>query len=104
MCAWLVGNGFADAPLHFSRFFPTYKLAQLPPTNESALILAKMIAEKSGMKYVYLGNIPGLHAENTCCPACNKVVVERTGFVMKRNFIYKGLCGFCSEPIAGVWE
>ena len=104
MCVWLVENGFADTSLHFSRFFPTYKLAQLPPTNESALILAKMIAEKSGMKYVYLGNIPGLHAENTSCPVCKNVVVERTGYVVKRNFVHKGLCGFCGEPIAGVWE
>ena len=104
MCDWLAGNGFVDTPLHFSRFFPTYKLNQLTPTDESALILAKEIAEKSGLKYVYIGNIPGLHGENTCCPACKRILVERSGYVVRKNLIRNGLCGFCKEPIAGVWE
>jgi pyruvate formate lyase activating enzyme len=104
MCDWLVENGLTETPLHFSRFFPTYKLDQLRPTAESALILAKEIAEKSGMKYVYIGNIPGLHGENTFCPACKRMVVERIGYDVKQNYIQNGLCGFCNEPIAGVWE
>lgn len=104
MCDWLIENGFSETPLHFSRFFPAYKLAQLPPTNESALIGAKEIAEKAGMKYVYLGNIPGLHGENTYCPACKRLVVERNGYVVTRNLIHNASCPFCNEPIAGVWE
>ena len=103
MCDWLVENGFADTPLHFSRFFPTYRLPQLPPTAEAALMLAKEIAENSGINYVYIGNISGLHGENTHCPACKKMLIERMGFVVKKNFINNGLCTFCGEPIAGVW-
>lgn len=104
MCDWLVQNGFADTPLHFSRFFPTYKLSQLQPTEEAMLILAKTIAEKTGMKYVYIGNIPGLHGENTYCPHCNRMVTERSGYVVKQNFIHNGCCDFCKKPVAGVWK
>ncbi|MBQ3699334.1 MAG: AmmeMemoRadiSam system radical SAM enzyme [Prevotella sp.] len=57
MCQWIVGNGFADNPLHFSRFFPRYKLQDAPPTPVSTLQEAKRIAEEESIKYVYLGNI-----------------------------------------------
>lgn len=103
MCDWLVGNGFEDTPLHFSRFFPGYKLSQLPPTPEDVLIRAKETAQKAGIKYVYIGNIPGLQGENTYCPACKQLVVERAGYVVKQNFIAAGKCRFCGEDIAGVW-
>ena len=104
MCEWLVENGFADTPLHFSRFFPTYRLKDLPPTSEATLIHAKAIAEKTGMKFIYVGNIPGLHDENTVCPACRQLLVERESYQVKSNYIHHGQCVFCGEPIPGVWE
>lgn len=104
MCDWLAGNGFADTPLHFSRFFPAFKLEHLPPASESILIQAKEIAEKAGMKYVYVGNRPDLHEENTYCPNCRQLLVERSGYVVKKNLIHNGLCDFCGTPIAGVWK
>ena len=57
MCHWLVGNGLADAPLHFSRFFPRYKLQDIPPTPLQTLRAAKQVAEEEGVKHVYLGNV-----------------------------------------------
>jgi pyruvate formate lyase activating enzyme len=104
MCDWLVENGFEDTPLHFSRFFPTYKLSQLPPTAENGLINAKEIAEKKGMKYVYIGNIPSLNGENTYCPTCKQMLAERNGYVVIRNLIHDGLCSLCGEHVAGVWQ
>lgn len=104
MCNWLIGNGFSDTPLHFSRFFPAYKLANMPPTQESILIEAKNIAEKAGIKYVYVGNIPSLHDENTYCSHCKRMIIERNGFTVERNHVQEGKCEFCKEPIAGVWE
>ena len=104
MCEWLVGNGFASTPLHFSRFFPIYKLQDLLPTDKSVLILAKEIALTSGMKYVYIGNLPGLHEENTYCPSCKQLLVERVGFVVSKNLIHKGKCSFCNEVIDGIWD
>ncbi len=104
MCDWLVANNFADTPLHFSRFFPTYKLEHLPPTSESILIQAKEIAVKAGLKYVYIGNTPSLHGENTYCPNCKRMVVERIGYSVTKNYIQDGKCGFCGVSVAGKWE
>ena len=57
MCRWIADNGLADNPLHFSRFFPRYKLQHIPPTPVSTLQEAKGIAEREGINYVYLGNV-----------------------------------------------
>ena len=57
MCRWIVDNGLADNPLHFSRFFPRYKLQDIPPTPIQTLTTAKQIAEEEGIKHVYLGNV-----------------------------------------------
>lgn len=114
MCEWLAENNFRDTPLHFSRFFPTYKLSQLLPTPESSLVKAREIAEKAGIKYVYIGNIPDLHGENTSCPVCGHRLVDREGYLVKQNDIKinpedknpfrKGLCRYCGEVISGVWS
>ncbi|MFT3753816.1 MAG: AmmeMemoRadiSam system radical SAM enzyme [Paludibacter sp.] len=104
MCDWLVDNGFASTPLHFSRFFPTYKLQNTQPTDKNILILAKEIALNCGMEYVYIGNLPGLHEENTYCPSCKQLLVERTGYALSENNIVKGKCRFCDESIDGVWK
>ena len=104
MCDWLVVNGFADTPLHFSQFYPTYKLSHLQPTDSSILLRAKEIAEASGLNYVYIGNQPDLFGENTHCPQCKHLLVERIGYRVNKNLIFNGKCAFCGEPIAGIWE
>jgi len=104
MCAWLVKNGFVENPLHFSRFFPLYKLTSLPYTPESTLEKAQSIALKAGIKYVYIGNVPGTPAENTYCPSCKKNVIERRGFAILTNNLKAGNCKFCGTKIAGVWS
>ena len=103
MCEWLVSNGFADYPLHFSRFFPLYKLTSIPYTPLSTLEQAYTIARKAGINYVYIGNVPGTDYENTICPRCKKTVVVRRGFTVTSNQIKNGNCGFCSTRINGVW-
>ena len=57
MCRWLVDNGLADQPLHFSRFFPRYRMLDLSPTPLQTLRTARQIALDEGLKYVYLGNV-----------------------------------------------
>jgi pyruvate formate lyase activating enzyme len=103
MCEWLVKNGFSDNPLHFLRFFPLYKLTSLPYTPQPVLERAREIAMKAGMKYVYIGNVPGTDYENTYCPGCKKAVVERRGFTILANNIRNSTCKFCGTKIAGVW-
>ena len=57
MCRWLVDNDLAKAPLHFSRFFPRYRMQHLPPTPLQTLKAAKQVAEEEGIVHVYLGNV-----------------------------------------------
>jgi len=103
MCNWLLQNGFETTPLHFSRFIPTYKLSQLPPTPVNTLKSAREIALKEGLKYVYIGNVPGLEMENTLCPRCHAIIIERQGFRVVQNYVVGGKCVFCGEKIDGVW-
>jgi pyruvate formate lyase activating enzyme len=104
MCEWLVENGLRDRPLHFSRFNPLYKLYQLPMTPVSILEQAREIAVKAGIRYAYIGNVPGHWAEHTYCHKCGKMIIERRGFQILSNHLENGKCKFCSEPIPGVWS
>ncbi len=103
MCDWLFENGFAGYPLHFSRFHPQYKLSQLPPTPKSTLEKARKIAHDSGLKFVYIGNVPGTDAENTYCPDCGKLLIERKGFYIAKNVVNNGVCPECGCHIPGRW-
>jgi pyruvate formate lyase activating enzyme len=104
MCEWLYESGLQDCPLHFSRFFPTYKLKTTPPTPVETLNKAREIALKAGIKYVYIGNVPGTNFDNTFCPACKNIIVLRHGYSIEENKIVNGKCGFCGQEIAGVWS
>ncbi|MFH1126051.1 MAG: AmmeMemoRadiSam system radical SAM enzyme [Candidatus Altiarchaeota archaeon] len=103
MCQWLVDNIGVDHPLHFLRFQPQYKLTQLPPTPVDTLENARKIALDSGLKYVYIGNIPNHEAENTYCPTDGRLLIERKGFSVTQNNIQDGACKYCGEKIPGVW-
>ena len=104
MCEWFAENGLSHYPLHFSRFSPMYKLTNIPVTPVSVLEKAYKIAKEAGIKYVYIGNVPGNKSENTYCPKCGKLLIEREGYTNFGNNMVKGKCGFCGEVIDGVWE
>lgn len=104
MCKWLYNNGMHESPLHFSRFQPLYKLKHLPATPVSVLEKARKIALDEGIKYVYIGNVPGHTAQNTYCPNCNKIILERRGYSILSNNIKNSQCNFCKEKISGVWN
>ncbi|MFA5402415.1 MAG: AmmeMemoRadiSam system radical SAM enzyme [Candidatus Omnitrophota bacterium] len=104
MCLWIKDNLGADTPLHFSRFFPMYKLTSLNPTPVESLQRARHIALDCGLNYVYIGNIPASPAENTYCPRCKKIIIERRGYFIVQNNLKEGRCKFCGEKIAGVWN
>ena len=103
MCKWIKDNLGADVPLHFSRFFPYHKLNNVNPTPAETLVKARDIAKKIGINYVYIGNIFIEGADNTYCPKCGELLIERVGFNILQNNIKNAKCG-CSEKIAGVWE
>jgi pyruvate formate lyase activating enzyme len=104
MCDWLVSNGFRDVPVHFSRFHPTYKLTQLPPTPTGTLEQAREKAIQAGVRFVYIGNVPGHDGSDTICPECGKLVIERKGYRITANNLREGSCSNCGEPIPGVWD
>lgn len=104
LCSWIVNNLGPDVPLHFSRFSPTYKLKNLPPTPIPTLTRAREIAMSEGIKYAYTGNAPGHKGENTYCSECGKLLIERWGFYLRSYDIEDGKCPSCGEEIPGVWK
>ena len=105
MCGWLLNNLGPDCPLHFSRFTPMHKLTYLPPTPSDILLQARQAAISLGLRYVYVGNVPGLaDVQDTFCPKCGKAVVKRNIFTVTAFNIDSGKCKFCGEPIPGVWR
>ncbi|MDO8740297.1 MAG: AmmeMemoRadiSam system radical SAM enzyme [Candidatus Woesearchaeota archaeon] len=104
MCIWIKENLGTNVPLHFTAFYPTYKLTGKPSTSVEILKKAHDVAKKVGLNYVYVGNVANEY-NNTYCPKCKKLLIERTGFfsVLSNNLV-KGKCADCKEKIPGVWE
>jgi pyruvate formate lyase activating enzyme len=91
-----------ETPWHISRFHPTYRLTDRPPTPVRTLQNAYQIGIDAGLRYVYTGNVPGEENEKTFCYACRKVLVDRWGFHIKNNVIKDGKCPYCGAVIDGV--
>lgn len=105
LAAWIKTNLGRDVPLHFTQFHPEYLLQSLPTTPLATLERAKGIADAEGLHYVYLGNVPGHPAQNTYCPQCRALLVERTGFAAGRLLIGQdGACPSCRQAIPGIWH
>jgi len=104
MCNWLSGNGFSRTPIHFSRFHPTYKLEQLPPTPVEVLNTAVKIAQDAGLQYVYTGNVPGHEQSNTTCPDCGTRLIIRQGYSITSNTLIGNKCSKCGRVIDGIWS
>jgi pyruvate formate lyase activating enzyme len=103
LARWVKSEIGPDVPLHFSRFHPQYLLKNLPPTPLEVLERAKAISDAEGLRYVYIGNVPGHPAESTYCPKCRRIVVERTGYAVKAVRLKNGKCQSCQEPVPGIW-
>jgi pyruvate formate lyase activating enzyme len=96
----------ADIPWHVTAFHPDYKLTDPPPTAVKTLLRAAEIGEEAGLNYVYAGNLPGRTQsyENTYCPKCKELLVERTGYTLYTyNLTAQGTCPKCGAAIPGVW-
>jgi pyruvate formate lyase activating enzyme len=104
LAQWVKANLGPDVPLHFTQFHPEYLLKNLPITPVPTLERAKAIADAEGLHYVYIGNVPGHPAQNTYCPKCRKMLVERVGFTASKMLIRKNSCPFCQQPIPGIWH
>jgi pyruvate formate lyase activating enzyme len=102
LAAFLAGELGPETPWHISRFHPTYKLTDRPPTPLDTLMKARDIGLAAGLRYVYTGNVPGETGENTFCPGCGRIVIERWGFQIRRSALDAGRCRYCQTVIDGV--
>ena len=100
---WICENLGKEHPLHFSRFYPHHRLNNIPATPESTLQRAFYIAQEKGLKHVYIGNLSTANGENTYCPDCHKLLVERKGYRIIENRIQNGKCSYCQREIYGQW-
>jgi len=100
---WIAGEAGPDVPVHFTRFHPDYQLQNLPPTPVATLDRAWEIAKKEGLRYAYVGNVPGHPGNNTYCPSCGEICIARAGFFVEEIRMKDGRCASCGTKIAGVW-
>jgi pyruvate formate lyase activating enzyme len=99
LCKWVVDNLGDETPLHILQFFPTFKMLDLPRTPLTTLEKAYDIAKKEGLKYVYLGNVSH-RKENTYCPNCGTLAIERTILGVNKFSLKKDLkCLKCGNKI-----
>jgi len=98
---WIHDNLGPETPVHFLRFFPYYKLSYLEPTPVKTLEKHAELAKKEGMKYVYIGNVPGHDLENTYCPSCGKPVIKRlVTQIIEWHLDEQNRCEYCKAKIA----
>lgn len=104
MVEWLLQNVGPLTPFHTSRFYPAYKLRNLPSASVSTIERLNKIARDVGMKYAYVGNCPGNDRQNTYCYKCGQMLIHRIGYVcVDKMEIRNGKCRFCGTTIPGVW-
>jgi pyruvate formate lyase activating enzyme len=104
LARWIKANLGVDVPVHFTRFHPTYRLNDLPPTPVQTLERAWNVARAQGLNHVYLGNVPGHAGESTMCPGCGEMLIRRLGYRILENHLETGACPGCAKTIPGVWS
>jgi len=99
----VAGEAGPDVPVHFTRFHPDYQLLNLARRLSPRSSRARALALEAGLRYAYVGNVPGHPGNHTYLPGLPRIVVERSGFFVSAMHVRDGRCEFCREPIAGVW-
>ncbi len=103
LAKWIHENLGDDVPLHFTRFFPQYKLRNLSPTPVETILRARQIAKTCGLHYVYTGNVAFPEGEATICPKSGEAVIRRAGHSVLSNQLKNGACSD-GEKIPGIWQ
>ncbi len=96
---FIVNELGVDTPWHISRFHPMYKMTNVPSTPLRTLESAGRIGREAGLRYVYIGNVPGNDGENTVCYSCGRVVVERIGYTTKIVGLDGSRCSYCGTEL-----
>ena len=104
LCLFVRDELGPDTPIHFLRFHPDYKMMDLEATPVATLEDHHKIAKEAGLNYAYLGNVPGHPLEDTICPDCHGIVIDRYGFdIVSWNLDPDNCCRFCgcAIPVTG---
>jgi len=104
MAQWIFQALGPDTPWHVTRFIPHLKLSHLSPTPVARLERARQIGIEQGLKYVYVGNVPGHPSENTYCCGCGRLIIKRLNYQILEYQIRRNRCRFCGEKIAGYFD
>ncbi|KAA0006818.1 MAG: AmmeMemoRadiSam system radical SAM enzyme [Thermoplasmata archaeon] len=101
---WVLNEFGDEQVVHFTAFYPTYKMMHIPPTPLKTLVKAYEMAKQHGLKYVYLGNVPHGEYENTYCPKCGNLLIERHGFHARIVGLKNGKCSKCGAKIPVIMD
>jgi len=99
LAQWVSSELSSEIPFHILRFFPSYKLLELPATPVKTLEKASEIAKDTGLRFVYIGNVPGHKAANTYCFNCGELLIKRHGFEVKKISLVDDRCQNCGMRI-----
>jgi len=98
---FIAGDLGEDVPWHISRFHPDYEQKNSSPTPPETLMRAYELGRNAGLRYVFIGNLPGSGCENTLCHVCGNLLIERVGYQIGSYNIINGACPGCGTPVAG---
>jgi pyruvate formate lyase activating enzyme len=103
LAGWIVERLGPATPWHVSRFHPDHRMRNVPPTPLATLQRAADIGREAGLLHVYVGNAPQLGLEDTQCPGCSRVLVERSGYQVRSRLTLDGACPGCGRPLEGLF-
>ncbi|MDO8771714.1 MAG: AmmeMemoRadiSam system radical SAM enzyme [Burkholderiaceae bacterium] len=105
MSRWIMQELGPDVPLHFSAFHPDHKMPDVPATPPATLVRARNIALKTGLHYVYTGNVHHVEGDTTFCPACQTPLIVRDWYQIKQfRLAADGHCPDCGAAVAGRFD
>ncbi|NVJ59865.1 MAG: AmmeMemoRadiSam system radical SAM enzyme [Gammaproteobacteria bacterium] len=101
LCEWVAAHLGENVPLHFTAFHPDWKMQDVPPTPASTLSQAREIAKKTGLNYVYTGNVHDTVGSSTYCSNCEKLLIKRNWYELGEWHINDGYCEYCNSKVEG---
>ena len=99
---WIARELGPETPWHLSRFYPAYRMADVPVTPVTTLRRVAEIGRQAGLRHVYVGNAPGEDDTDTRCAGCGRVLIRRSGYRVSRVALRDGACPACGHPLAGI--
>jgi AmmeMemoRadiSam system radical SAM enzyme/AmmeMemoRadiSam system protein B/uncharacterized protein (TIGR00296 family) len=104
MCDWILESVGAEVPVHFSAFHPDFRLMDRPRTPHETLVMARDIAIRQGLKFVYVGNVNDVVNQSTWCPGCGELLIERNWYQLGQWNLDGNVCRKCRTVIPGHFD